>query len=298
MRGCSCRGTAGFVHVSCLAEQAKILVAEIEETNLDWKVKNERWRRWFMCSLCEQQYHGVVACALGWACWKTYVGRPEADQIRGLAMNMLATGLSVTGQHEDALSVDKDRLSNMRRIGASEANILVSQGNMACTYEKLGRHDEALSLRQEVYSGRLMLDGQEARETLREANNFASTLRQLNRFEEAKSLLRKSIPVARRVHGESDILTLRLRWCYAMVLYQYDGASLDDLREAMATLEETAPIARRVLGESHPVTMGIEGALRNVRAALRARDGSSVRPSEETVRAVREALAAMATSHA
>ena len=30
MRGCSCRGTAGFAHVSCLAEQAKILVAEGE----------------------------------------------------------------------------------------------------------------------------------------------------------------------------------------------------------------------------------------------------------------------------
>ena len=27
--------------------------------------------------MCEQEYHGVVACALGWACWKTYVGRPE-----------------------------------------------------------------------------------------------------------------------------------------------------------------------------------------------------------------------------
>ena len=25
VRGCSCRGTAGFAHVSCLAEQAKIL---------------------------------------------------------------------------------------------------------------------------------------------------------------------------------------------------------------------------------------------------------------------------------
>ena len=27
MRGCACRGTAGFAHVSCLAEQAKILIA-------------------------------------------------------------------------------------------------------------------------------------------------------------------------------------------------------------------------------------------------------------------------------
>ena len=46
VRGCSCRGTAGFAHVSCLAEQAKILFAEAEENNLDLKVKNARWRRW------------------------------------------------------------------------------------------------------------------------------------------------------------------------------------------------------------------------------------------------------------
>jgi hypothetical protein len=41
------------------------------------KVIDERWARWYSCSLCEQRYHGVVCCALGWACWKTYVGRPE-----------------------------------------------------------------------------------------------------------------------------------------------------------------------------------------------------------------------------
>ena len=34
VRGCACRGTAGFAHVSCLAEQAKILFAEAEENNL------------------------------------------------------------------------------------------------------------------------------------------------------------------------------------------------------------------------------------------------------------------------
>ena len=79
MRGCACRGTAGFAHVSCLAEQAKILLAEAEENNLDDDRFMPRWHRWHTCSLCEQDYHGVVACALGWACWKTYVSRPETD---------------------------------------------------------------------------------------------------------------------------------------------------------------------------------------------------------------------------
>ena len=62
VRGCSCRGTAGFAHVSCLAEQAKILFAEAEENNLGWDVKNPRFQRWAFCSLCEQGYHGVVLC--------------------------------------------------------------------------------------------------------------------------------------------------------------------------------------------------------------------------------------------
>ena len=34
VRGCACRGTSGVAHVSCLVEQAKILIAEAEENNL------------------------------------------------------------------------------------------------------------------------------------------------------------------------------------------------------------------------------------------------------------------------
>ena len=34
VRMCACRGTAGFAHVSCLAEQAKILCDEAEELSL------------------------------------------------------------------------------------------------------------------------------------------------------------------------------------------------------------------------------------------------------------------------
>ena len=75
VRGCACRGGAGFAHVSCLARQAKILVEDAEARELD----DSKFERWYTCGLCEQDYHGVVLCALGWACWKTYVGRPERD---------------------------------------------------------------------------------------------------------------------------------------------------------------------------------------------------------------------------
>ena len=177
VRGCACRGTAGFAHVSCLAEQAKILFAEAEENNLGLKAKNERFNRWHSCSLCEQRYHGVVFCALGWACWKTYLGRPETDGARRSAIQVLGNGLGAAKRHEDALSVREAELSMERRLGDSEEhNILDTQINLADTYRSLGRFQEALHLRRDVYSGRLKLNGEEHRKTLIAAYNYAITL--------------------------------------------------------------------------------------------------------------------------
>ena len=84
--------------------------------------------------------------------------------------------------------------------------------------------------------------------------------------------MRKTIPVARRVLGESHELTLRMRLGYAAAIYFDAGATLDDLREAVTTLEELAPIARRVYGGAHPPPRKIEGELQTARAALRAHE--------------------------
>ena len=80
------------------------------------------------------------------------------------------------------------------------------------------------------------------------------------------------MPVARRVLGESNDLTLRMNWTYAWALYADPDATLDDLREAVTTLEELERTARRVLGGAHPITTTIEGTMQNARAVLRARE--------------------------
>ena len=118
----------------------------------------------------------------------------------------------------------------------------------------------------------MKFDGEKHGKTVLAAANFAATLVELARLEEAKTLLRKMVPVVRRVLGESNTLTLKMRWVYARALYKDDGATLDDLREAATTLEETERIARRVMGGLHPTTTGIENALRVARAVLRARE--------------------------
>ena len=131
----------------------------------------------------------------------------------------------------------------------------------------------------------MKLWGEEHGDTLTAAYNYARSLLVLGRFEEAKSLLRKTISVAQRVLGVSTDTTLRMRWIYANALYADDDATLDDLHEAVTTLEEIEPTARRVLGGAHPLTGQIENALQSARAALRAREGA--------VESLREAVAAM-----
>ena len=163
------------------------------------------------------------------------------------------------------------------------------QGNLANTYNSLGRLEEAMCLRRAVYSGDLRLYGEEHKETLIDSHNYANNLICLERFGEVKQLLHKLLPVARRVLGEDDIITLRMRKTYARALYRDPAVTLDDVRESVTTLEELERTARRVLGGAHPLTVDIENHIRCARAReelLRARKG-------DDVSALRDLMAAM-----
>ena len=186
-------------------------------------------------------------------------------------MTMLGNGLSNAGHPEDALSVQEAELSMLRRLGVSEEDLLGTQSNLSNTYLVLGRLEDATRMMRAVYSGRLKLSGEENLGALMAANNYANSLVRLRRFEEARSLLRKTIPVARRVLGESHEFTLKMRSLLAQTVFKDDGATLDDLRESVTTLEDTERTARRVFGGANPLVVGIEINLRNSRAALAAR---------------------------
>ena len=136
----------------------------------------------------------------------------------------------------------------------------------------LGRHEQATRMLRDVYSGRLKLHGEEHERTIVAANNYVASLLALQRLEEIKSLMRKTIPVAQRVLGDSRDVTLTMRWAYARALFEDADATLEDLREAVTTLVEAERAACRVLGGTHPIAVGIGRTLRNARAMLRARE--------------------------
>ena len=158
-----------------------------------------------------------------------------------------------------------------QRLGASEEDILVVRTNLANMYSTFGRHEQAMRMRKDAYSGYLRLYGEHINTCL-VAKNYAMSLLDLQRYGEAKSVLSKTIPVVQRIRGRNDAKTLKMRWSYAMSLCADPAATLDDLREAVATLEDAERIARRVFGGAHPLAMQMEHDLKKARAKLRAHE--------------------------
>ena len=89
--------------------------------------------------------------------------------------------------------------------------------------------------------------------TLTECGNLVINLIELERFQEAKRLLRKVAPVAQRVLGNDHELTLSIR--ENLCLATLDGESpAEEKRDALKMFEDTLGVMRRVLGPQHPDT--------------------------------------------
>ena len=192
------------------------------------------------------------------------MGRLERDWAWKSAITLLGNGLFEAGHHADALSVQEVELSMMRRLGESEESMLIVKGNLATTYKELGRHEEALRMSRDVYSETLRLYDEESIDNLREANNYAMHLIEARRFKEAKRILRKGIPVARRVLGPEHDLTMSMREDLCRATLDGDSAA-NEKREALRALEDTVGLMRRVLGAQHPETQRAQVTLESYR---------------------------------
>ena len=73
--------------------------------------------------------------------------------------------------------------------------MLVAQSNLAITYSFLGRREEALRMRRDIYAGFLKLKGEEHVDFLGAACNYANSLRVLKRYQQAKAVLRAETAV-------------------------------------------------------------------------------------------------------
>ena len=151
----------------------------------------------------------------------------------------------------------------LRRLGAPEGDMLIVQGNLAMTYGQLGRLDEALSMRRDVYSGHLRHRdlGPLHQSTLGAAVNLSTSLVDAGNYAEARAFMRDQMELARRAFGADHPVTLDFQWGYSRAFTLDKDVSAEQLAEVATTLEKTLKVSQRVRGREHPMTYGIRDEL-------------------------------------
>ena len=280
VRGCACRGAAGVAHVSCLAKQAKILCDEAEEHDWDDERYDESWNKWNKCGMCKQHYHGMAINALGWACWKSYVGLPEADDKRCAALRALSHCIAVDDRDgASAICIHQANIDSVRRFMPDEEGLLLhAQTNLALAYKSVGRNSEALALQREVYAQSKEL-GDEDDVFFSTVTDLALSLMEADLWGEAKTLLREHLTAASDSLGADHLETLYARLYYAESLLYDDGDGETTYEQDRADYLESERIAvdalrraERIYGSGHPVTVEAQDILKEAREDIAANE--------------------------
>ena len=213
--------------------------------------------------------------ALGWAAWKTYLGRPETDGNRFCSMELLGNALRPS-RPEEALPVLEASLALYRRYWShDERGILIAQNAVAnCLYE-LGREDEALDLEREIYARDVAMHGADHQESLVAANNIIFALvKNGSKFDEARAFGREQVALARRALGADNSLTLSIEQGNARSQWKDPDATRETLRAVAKTLQDLIRRQRRVLGANHPELLETQQDLSELEARLASLDGA------------------------
>ena len=232
-------------------------------------VKIERWARWYRCGLCEQGHHGLVYCALGWACWKTYLSRPEMDMYKDCAYTALADGLSNVDE-AFKLQVLEAQFAAAKRTGFPPEHMFSNRHNTATCYSKLGRHEDALQIYRECYDSEKALTGL-TETVLTTASCVASNFLDTKNFKSARSFAYDHIDDSQRILGKNHRITLILRETYANAITLDAQSSLKQLAEAVEVLGRLARMRQQVFGAHHPCTIRVQKTLERAQETLASR---------------------------
>ena len=272
LRGCACRGTAGYVHVDCLA----MFASSRTHTQSTPAAQLDAWRQ---CVTCKQYFVGELFVGLARAHnsiatdadARSGTQLPTADQC---ARDMsLASGLINSEKKEErieAIRKGEQCVAKSRRIpfkllpGDLHPNTIVHIKNLAIFYQTMVYHDDTRTDERTRYHARqlaLMEEAVASHRTLEQLlpavaaeMNMGHTLGVLGqvydnagRTHEARPLMEEGLEITRRTLGDDAVETLVCAQNLGM-FYKKQG----DFVTALSLMRDTFPKMRRVLGSDHP----------------------------------------------
>ena len=187
-------------------------------------------------------------------------------------------GLSALVDSQSAISKAK------RSLGYHHSDTLAAMSNLAATYSALGRHQDALLVKEEVLRANRKILGEGHLATLTSMNNLASTYLALGRHQDALYMQEGVLAARREILGQHHPDSLAAMTNLASIYW-----ALGRLDDALLVQEEVVAPSRKILGERHPDTLKSMNNLATIYLSL-GRHWDALHIQEEVLEARREIL--------
>ncbi len=173
----------------------------------------------------------------------------DTEQIRSCLMRAFVDANEL-GLTDEALTLQHGVEIIQSLMGSAHSDVLVLQNNLATTYEKAGRLNEAITLFEQVLTDRIRILGDKHPDTLASRNNLAGAYLAANRPEESIALYEQVLTDRIGILSDDhpDTLASRNNLAYA---YQSIGC----FTKAISQLQQVLADSIRILGEDHPRTL-------------------------------------------
>ena len=173
----------------------------------------------------------------------------DTEQIRSCLMHAFVDANEL-GLTDEALTLQHGVEIIQSLMGSAHSDVLALQNNLATTYEKAGRLNEAITLFEQVLSDRIRILGDKHPDTLASRNNLAGAYLAANRPEESIALYEQVLTDRIGILSDDhpDTLASRNNLAYA---YQSIGC----FTEAISQLQQVLADSIGLLGEDHPQTL-------------------------------------------
>jgi serine/threonine protein kinase/tetratricopeptide (TPR) repeat protein len=203
---------------------------------------------------------------------KARFGPDHPDTLRD--MDYLAFSYDKVGRPDDALKLREEVLALRKaklglnhlakaKLGPEQDNTLARMNNLANSYDALGRHDDALKLREEVLAIRKANLGPEHPKTLSSMYNLGLSYERFGRSLEALKLKEETLALQKATLGPAHPETLR-----TMSSVATGYAHLGRYPDAMKLKKETLALQKVKLGPEHPDTLWSMKSLASIYRAL------------------------------
>ena len=239
LRGCACRGTAGYVHAACLVE------ANRHRTDAHDK-----------CPTCKTRFVGALSMAAAEA--RVRGARASRSNSDCAATCEFARACVEQGRHAEALQHYRNVLRQQlehhgpdqletAQIRETIAIARTTQG-IANVQQSMGKYNEALKNHQKVLAINEAVFGPDHLDTAKTRENIANVYREQGKHAEALELYMQVLAVEEKVLGLEHPLVADTNLNMGAA---YD--EMGDNEKAMECYNRALPIYERVHGLDHPL---------------------------------------------